>query len=64
MPSRYVRAVGAVGGLGAIAHQIFKNQLTLSQPGWQIMPTTLLYLPPSEFSDFPTALYVHYRALL
>ena len=31
------------------------DQLTLSQQGGQIMPTTLLRAPP-EFSDLPTAL--------
>ena len=35
---------------------ILTDQLTLSQPGGQIMPTTLL--PTPKFSDLPTALII------
>ena len=39
------------GGLrGALAPQFLVEQLTLSQPGGQIMPTTVLRAPP----DFQT----------
>ena len=41
---------------GSTALQIFTDQVTLSQPGGQIMPTTLLLAPPPRFSDLPTAL--------
>ena len=34
----------------------FGRQVTLFQPGWQIMPTTLLLAPPPGFSDLPTTL--------
>ena len=34
-----------------------QDQLTLSQPGQQIMPTTLLFAPPG-FSDPPTVLFI------
>ena len=44
-PSR----VGGWGG-GALAPQFLAKQLTLSQPGGQIMPTTVIQAPP----DFQT----------
>ena len=34
------------GGGGALAPQFLADQLTLSQPGGHIMPTTLLRAPP------------------
>ena len=52
------RAVGARGGPGAGVHgplQNFIDQLILSKPGEQIMPTTTL---SPGFSDLPTALDV------
>ena len=36
--------------------QFFADQLNLSQPGGQIMPTALLLPPPPIFSDLPSAL--------
>ena len=39
-----------VGGWGALAPQFLAKQLTLSQPGGQIMPTTEIQAPP----DFQT----------
>ena len=45
--------------MGALAPQFLAKQLTLSQPGVQIMPTTALQLqapPPPGFSDLATAL--------
>ena len=35
-----------VGAGGALAPQSLAEQLTLSQPGGQIMPTTVLRAPP------------------
>ena len=45
--------------LKALAPQVLAEQLTLSQPGGQIMPTTELRapFPPPGFSDLATALY-------
>ena len=37
---------GGDGGGGGMALPIIADQLTLSQPGGQIMPTTLLLAPP------------------
>ena len=37
------------GDGGALAPQFFAKQLTLSQPGWQIMPTTVIQAPPRIF---------------
>ena len=45
------------GAEGASAPQFLAKQLTLSQPGGQIMPTTVIQAPPG-FSDLATALYV------
>ena len=42
-------------GGGTMARRILADQLTLLQPGGQIMPTILLLAPPG-FSDIPTAL--------
>ena len=39
----------AVGALEAAAPQILAHQLTLSHPGGQIMPTTLLFALPRIF---------------
>ena len=36
--------------------QCLAEQLTLSQPGGQIMLTTVLQAPPPKFSDLATAL--------
>ena len=42
---------GGTGGAGG--HQILADQFTLSQPGGQIMPTTLLLAPfPPDFQTF------------
>ena len=40
------RPVASGGAGGAIAPQFLAEQLTLSQPGGQIMPTTVLRAPP------------------
>ena len=45
MQARHKRGAG-----GAVAPQFLAEQLTLSQPGGQIMPTTVLQAPP----DFQT----------
>ena len=43
------------GGLEPL--QFLNEHSTLSQPGWQIVPTTVLRAPlPPEFSDLATAL--------
>ena len=53
------RAVGpGGGGAGARSPQFLADQLTLSQPDGQIMPTTLLLAPPTRFSDLPTSLHI------
>ena len=55
----YVAGLSQAGGLGgAIAPQFLAEQLTLSQPGGQIIPTTTYYEPhpPPGFSDLATAL--------
>ena len=46
---------------GALAPQFVAEQLTLSQPGGQIMPTIVLQAPPPGFSDLATALNVLIR---
>ena len=46
-----VQGVVPVSYGGAMAPQILADQLTLSQPGWQIMPTYLLLAPP-DFQTF------------
>ena len=48
------------GGEGGIAapSQILAGKLTLFQPGWQIIPTTLLVAPFPGFSDLPTDLII------
>ena len=44
------------GGRGAPPH-ILADMLSLFQSEWvQIIPTTLLLVPPPGFSDLPTAL--------
>ena len=48
------RAVGAGGG--DALPSILADLLTLSPPGGQIMPASLLLAPPLGFSDPPTAL--------
>ena len=45
------RAVG-VWGPGAMALQVSTDKLTLSHPGKQIMPITLLLAPPLHFQTF------------
>ena len=37
------------GAGGALAPQFLTKQLTLSQPGGQIMPTTVIQAPPPDF---------------
>ena len=44
------------GAGGPQAPQFLADQLTLSQPGGQIMPTTVIQAPPHGFSDLATAL--------
>jgi hypothetical protein len=46
MPLRTVKTTGAVRVVGASALLILKDQVTVSQQGVQIMPTTLLSPPP------------------
>ena len=47
-PMTRLRAVASGGAGGAKAPpQFFAKQLTLSQPGEQIMPTTVLLAPPN-----------------
>ena len=41
---------GGAGGGGALAPQFLAKELTLSQPGGHIIPTTVLQVPP----DFQT----------
>ena len=58
--SRYGMGPGLLSqvvGLGGSSPppQFLSEQLTLSQPGGQIMPTTVLQAPP-KFSDLATAL--------
>ena len=48
--STYLSGLSQAGGLGAQAPQFLVDQLTLSQPGGQIIPTTILLAPP----DFQT----------
>ena len=43
------------GAGGALAPQFLAKQLTLSQPGGQIMPTTVIQAPPG-FSDLAKAM--------
>ena len=45
------------GAEGALAPKFLAKQLTLSQPGGQIMPTTVLRAPPPGFLDLATALH-------
>ena len=59
----HLRAVasGRAGGGGFSSSQFLAEQLTLSQPGGQIMPTKVLGTPPPGFSDLATALrYTYY----
>ena len=46
MPACIHSAVETIGGRGGTSPQIFADQLTLSQPGGQVMPATLLLAPP------------------
>ena len=47
------------GTLGASAPpQFLAEQLTLSQPGGQTMPTTVIQAPPPGFSDLAMALLI------
>ena len=48
------RPVASGGAGGALVPPVFGQ--TLSQPGWQIMPTTVIQAPPPGFSDLATAL--------
>ena len=52
-PTQGRRKRGGWGG-GALAPQFLAKQLTLSQPGGQIIPTTIL--PAPGFSDLATGL--------
>ena len=52
------RAVGTTRQGGSPPSQILADQLILSQPGWQIIPTPLLLATPPphpQYSNFPTA---------
>jgi hypothetical protein len=46
----HIRPVASVGAGGALAPHFLAKQLTLSQPGGQIIPTTVIQAPP----DFQT----------
>ena len=48
-----IRAVGARKGHGP---PDFSRSINPISPGGQIMPTTILLIPPHQFSDFPTSL--------
>ena len=52
----YLRAVARGGLRGLEPPQFLAEQLTLSRPGGQIMPTVKCTEYPSGFSDLPTAL--------
>ena len=41
-----IRAAGMYEGIRTGPHHVFRIQLTLSQPGGQIMPTTVLQSSP------------------
>ena len=47
--SSYESGLSQAGGLGVLEPQSLAKQLTLSQPGGQIMPTTVLQAPPPDF---------------
>ena len=49
------QAVASEGAGGALAPQFLAKQLILSQPGGQILPTTVLRAPPG-ISDLATGL--------
>ena len=59
MPACIHSAVKTIGGRGGASPQIFADQLTLSQPGGQVMPATLLLAPPPP----PTALHTQWGNL-
>ena len=46
------------GGLGGFSPQFWAKQLTLSQPGGQIIPTTVLQAP-TEFQTLRRACYAN-----
>ena len=49
--------IESLGVPGVLCHpKILANQLTLSQPGGQIMPIYVITTGPPGFSDLPTAL--------
>ena len=53
----------------ACAPHFLVDQLTLSQPGWHIIPTQYYKPPPPEFSDLATTLLcigpaMHYAKLM
>ena len=54
MPACIHSAVETIGGRGGTSPQIFADQLTLSQPGGQLMHVTLLLSHPTP--DFQTFL--------
>ena len=50
------------GGWSPPTPPVFGRSVTLSQPGGQVMPTTLL--SATGFSDLPMALHVHWHTLM
>ena len=52
------------GGLGALAPQFLAKQLTISQPGGQIIPTTVLPAPPPpDFQTLRRAWSIQYECI-